>query len=47
MTRPSAILTNLLLSLSMVSGLLGAASSVSAQTSTTKMKAAIPFAFSI
>ena len=48
MTRPSAILANLLLSLSMVTGLLGVASSISAQTPTTnKMKATIPFAFSI
>jgi hypothetical protein len=48
MTRRSALLANLLLSLPMVSGLLGAAPSVSAQTNTTaSMKVTVPFDFSI
>ena len=48
MTRPSAILANLLLGLPMVAGLLGAASSASAQApDTQKMNATIPFTFSI
>lgn len=48
MTRRSAILANLLLSLPMVSGLLGAARSASAQAvAPLKMTATIPFDFSI
>jgi hypothetical protein len=48
MTRRSAILANLLLSLPMVTGLLGAASTASAQAlANDKMKVTIPFAFSI
>jgi hypothetical protein len=45
MTRRSAILANLLLSLPVVSGLLGTAPSALAQTGT--MTATIPFAFSV
>jgi hypothetical protein len=45
MTRRSAILANLLLSLPMVTGLLGAAPNASAQTN--QMTATIPFDFSI
>ena len=45
MSRRSAILANLLLSLSVVSGLLGTAPSALAQTG--KMTATIPFAFSV
>jgi hypothetical protein len=44
MTRRSAIFANLLLSVPMVTGLLGAAPNASAQT---KMNATIPFEFSI
>jgi hypothetical protein len=48
MTRRSAILANILLSLPMVGGLLGTAPSASAQTDTTaSMKVTVPFAFSI
>src|ERR1700727_1819268 len=45
MTRRSAILANLLLSLPVVTGLLGTAPSALAQTG--KMTATIPFAFSV